>query len=330
MTRLGVGIRGPEILSRGIWPTYLIAPVTAAAVTCRLLRLGQGRTAAALAIALTRTSGGPGRPQKKSPRWLLLGFAARAGCEAALAAADGYQGDSTLLDDDWLVRTHGLVCDRAPLLAPNEHRCGIGTVSIKLYCAAKQSIAAIDAFRDLLGQGISPDQIAALRVGVPGPVVEMIAHRHASAGRVERITSAAYHLALAAHRPECLDDIARPNLANDPRIAAFMERVELAADPVLDGYYPGCWPARVEATLHNGDRVSKLVLTARGDPARPANVSELREKFHRLVGPVIGEAVTPKLAEICLAATHDDDALASLCTIASAWPPKWTFTADQA
>ncbi|HVB34097.1 MAG TPA: MmgE/PrpD family protein [Patescibacteria group bacterium] len=324
MTHLGVAVRGPEILARGIWPTYLAAPVAAAAVTGRLLGLDPGRIADALAMALTRISGGPGRPPSPSPRWLLLGLAARAGCEAALAAASGYAGDRKLLDDDWLARTHGLACDRAALAAPDEGRFGIGAVSIKHYCAAKQTIAAIDAFRELLGQGITPDRIAALRVAVPGAVVKMIGHRRAVAGRVERITSAPYHLALAAYRPEDLDDVARPNLANEPAIAAFMDRVEVAADPDLDRHYPERWPARVEAVLDSGERVSKLVLDARGDPGRPADASEIRKKFRRLAEPVIGETAAHDLEQKCLAATRDDKALASLCTMVNAWPPRTT------
>ena len=39
MTRFGAAVAGPTILQRGIWPTYLAAPICAAAVTARLLGL---------------------------------------------------------------------------------------------------------------------------------------------------------------------------------------------------------------------------------------------------------------------------------------------------
>ena len=62
MTRFGVAISGPSILTRGIWPTYLAAPLCAAAVTARLLGLTAEKTANALGIALTMISGAPGGP----------------------------------------------------------------------------------------------------------------------------------------------------------------------------------------------------------------------------------------------------------------------------
>ena len=79
MTRFGVAVAGSSLLNRGIWPTCLAAPVCAAAVAARLLGLTADKTADALGIALTMTSGAPGRPIGASPRWLLLGIAARAG-----------------------------------------------------------------------------------------------------------------------------------------------------------------------------------------------------------------------------------------------------------
>jgi MmgE/PrpD N-terminal domain len=53
MTRLGRVISGPDILDRGIWPTYFSAPFGIAAVAARMLRLDANQTAHALALALT-------------------------------------------------------------------------------------------------------------------------------------------------------------------------------------------------------------------------------------------------------------------------------------
>ena len=123
----------------------------------------------------------------------------------------------------------------------------------------------------------------------------------------------AYQLALAAYRPDELDNIARPNLCADPEMAAFIERVEVVADKSLEQYYPQRWPARVEARLKDGRTESKLVLDARGDPPRFSEI-DVRAKFHRLADRVIGDSAANELAEACLAATERDDALATLCT----------------
>jgi 2-methylcitrate dehydratase PrpD len=318
MLRVGAAIDGPHLVYQGVWPTYFAAPVAAAAVAAGMLHLDPRRTADALGIALTSVSGAPGGPSVPSPRWLLLGLAARAGCAAALAAAEGYACDRKLLDGDWLQRTHGIVCDRAPLVAPLDAEGAVAVLSIKPCCAAKQCIAAIEASRQLFAQGIFPQQIAALRVAVPPAYSGMIGHRRAREGRVARITSAPYNIALAAHEPGELPNVARPDRTVNPRLAAFMERVEVVADEELARHYPQRWPARAEALLQNGQTASNLVLDAPGDPARRFNAPEALAKFHSYADPQIGAPAANELAAACLAAPESAEALRRLCSWAQA------------
>jgi 2-methylcitrate dehydratase PrpD len=313
MTRLGVAVDGPRIVYRGIWPTFLAAPMAAAAVTAGILSLDATKTANALAIALSLTSGTLGAPIGQSPRWLFLGLAARNGCSAALMANDGYAGDQTLLDGDWMARRHGISWDVRTLLAAQSEGSVINTVSLKPYCAAKQCIAAIEAFRNLLIEGITIGEIATARVCVPPVYAAMIAHGHAADGRVPRITSAAYNLALAAYRPGELTNISRPNLTADPQIAALMNRIEVCPDDELSQHYPRHWPARVDAVLKNGRSVSNRVLDAPGDPAKAIARSEALEKFHRLTDTIMGRRKGVELAQACLGSIEHIDALARLC-----------------
>lgn len=311
MIRLSLAVSGATILYRGVWPTFFSAPVSAAATAAALIGLDAARTADALAIALSLSSGAPGGPSAPSPRWLLLGQAARAGVFAALAAARGYRGDPSVLDGDWLERTHGIACNRAPLVAPRDAEGAIAAVSYKPFCAAKQVTAALDGFRRLLADA-APGEIAAVRVTVPPSYAGMIGHRHAGRGRVERITCAAYQLALAAYRPDLLDDVIRPDLSGDGPIAAFMARVEVAADPGLAAYFPKSYPARIELSLAGGAKRDVLVVDALGDPALSLDEAALRAKFHRLADPVIGVGPAETLAAAALAAVTSDAALATL------------------
>ena len=312
MIRLSLAVSGASILYRGVWPTFFAAPASAAATASCLLGLDAGQTADALAIALNLTSGAPGGPSAPSPRWILLGQAARAGVFAALAAAGGYRGDRHLLDGDWLQRTHGIACEKAPLVAPREEEDGaIAAVSYKPYCAAKQATAAIDGFRRLLA-GTSPGEIESVRIAVPPAYAGMIGQRNPGQGRLARITSAAYQLALAAHRPELLDDVVRPDLSRDPAIAAFMARVEVVPDPALATYFPNSYPARIELSLAGGRKQDVLVTDALGDPSQSLDEAALRAKYRRLADPVIGAEPAETLATAALAATSSDAALAEL------------------
>jgi len=307
MARLGLAISGATILYRGIWPTFFSGPVGAAATAAPLLGLSAEQTADAIGIALSLTSGAAGGG---NARFVLLGQATRCGVWAALAAAKGYRGDRALLDGDWLQRSHGIAFDAGPLTAPLAGEGAIATISYKPFCAAKQNTAAIDGFRQLLARN-EADAMESVRVTVPPAYAAMISQRHTK-GRVERIINTTYQFALAAYRPDLIDDVVRPDLSQDAKITAFMPKVEIAPDPALASYFPAVYPARVEAKLKNGETQSVLVTDAPGDPARPLSDGDLLAKFHRLTDPVIGAGGAESLAKAALGALSDDASLATL------------------
>jgi 2-methylcitrate dehydratase PrpD len=311
MTRLSLAVSGATILYRGVWPTFFTAPVGAATVASVLLGLDSAGTTDALSMALMLTSGATGGHGGASPRWIMLGQAARAGVFSALAAAKGMRGDTGLLDGEWLQRTHGIACDPAFLVAPIEGAGAIATISYKPWCSAKQGMAAIDGFRRVLQQ-TSVDSLKSVKVAVPPAYAGMIGHGNAAKGRIERITGATYQLALAAFQPAMLEDVLRPDLTRDANIAAFMPRVEILADPALSTYFPSRYPARLEATLHDGSVLTELVTDAVGDPMLTLSPAELRTKFHRYADVAIGKSAAAELAAAAIAAVSDAKALTAV------------------
>ena len=307
MARLSLAISGATVLYRGIWPTFFSGPVGAAATAAPLLGLSAEQTADAIGLALSLTSGAAGGG---NGRFVLLGQAVRGGVWAALAAARGYRGDRALLDGDWLQRSHGIALDPAPLIAPLAGEGAIATISYKPFCAAKQNTAAIDGFRQLLATHPA-DAMEAVKVNVPPAYAGMIGQRHTK-GRVERIINTSYQFALAAYRPDLIDDVVRPDLSQEAKIAAFMPKVEIAPDPALASYFPAVYPARVEAKLKNGDTASVLVTDAPGDPARTLSDGEVLAKFHRLADPVMGAGAAESVAKAALGAISEDASLAAL------------------
>ncbi len=310
MTWLGSALGGPSLLYRGIWPTYLLAPLGAAAVAARLLRLGPVHAASALAIALCRISGGAGGHGGAqvgcSPRWLLVGEAARSGALAAHAAAADFTGDHSLLDGDWIRRVHGIT--PLDLDAPMPPDGSVRSLSMKPVCAAKQTQAGLDGFRQLLRDGIDPAQIAAVTIGVPQAYQAMIGHRR-TASRTDRLTSIAYLLAIAALAPAELPDITRrldPTMA----ITAFMNLVHVEPDRSTEEFYPRVWPSRVTITLKDGSRQELLVTDALGDPARSLDEAAVRAKFLSLVSPTVANA--DSIATAALGATRDEAQLKAL------------------
>lgn len=308
MTRLGKAVSGPEILHKGIWPTYLLAPVTAAAVTAKLLNLDWERTAHALAIALSTASGRPGGSVSggvvgsvgTSARWLLAGLAAKAGCFAALSAAQDFNGDRSLLNGEWPGRSHGIQLSPAPLLDFFAGRPAVLGTSIKPYCAAKHAIAAIDGFQTLLRQGIPLDALTKVVVRVPPAHAGMIGHRDVGLSRLSRITSCGYNLALAAFRPDDLLDIERADAVTATAVVEFVKKVEVVADAALALQCPQHYPATLDLFVNDTVIASIAVSNAFGDPDKPFDLVSARNKFRRLVRGIITDSQADRIEQCCL------------------------------
>lgn len=279
MARLGATIDGATIVYRGTWPTYFCAPFAAAAVAGRLIGLAPDAMAHALATALSMATGGAGRPRGGTgARWLLAGNAARSGVLAALAAAGGFTGDTSLLDGDWMKTVHGLDADPTPLADAVASPTILSALSLKPFCSAKQAVAAIHGFSTLV-DGVDPRTIRAVRVFVPRAYAAMIDHGVTPGARLSSLTSAPYQLALAALRPDGLDDISRDRVIDDDAIAALMKTVKVGIDDALAMHMPARYPARVQLDSDGGTRET-LVIDAPGDPGarfdRPAVIAKFR------------------------------------------------------
>lgn len=289
MARIGVAIDGPKILYRGIWPTYIVAPVAAAATAARIFGLDEARSAHALSLAFMMTAGGVGRIHgAPSGRWFLYAHAIAAGIAAADAARAGYCGDPQLLDRNWFADTHGIALDRDCLTNGLGAASVYSVLSIKPFCAAKQTIAAVEAFREVfLEENIDAGAIAKVAVRVPPAFVAMIS-THAEPGlRQSTLVSVAHQIALAALRPELLYDIDRTTPSIDPEVLALAATVEVAPDPALEPFYPQSWPAEVEVVAA-GRKFQRRVTAAMGDPERPFGLADIDDKAHRVLDLLIG------------------------------------------
>ncbi|WP_426191400.1 MmgE/PrpD family protein [Massilia sp. DWR3-1-1] len=307
MTGLGEALAGRDILHQGVWPTLLLAPVTTAAVVAVMLGLDAARTANALAIALTASNGRPGGSASAgvaagpgtSARWLLLGMAARAGCVAAFSAAQGFNGDHTLLDGDRLPALHGLAVLPGRIEDVLCDGCAVERTSIKPYCMAKHNMAVIDAFLHLLDQGIANDAISRIRVRLPPAHARMVGHYDIETSRLSRITSCAYNIALAGLNPRHLLDIERQQPLHSAAMACLAQKVEVLADARLQELAPQAFPASVELFIGERMVASRTVVDAWGDPARPFDLAATRVKFMRLAEGALDRGAAETIEALC-------------------------------
>src|SRR5438105_1976748 len=208
MTRLGRAVDGPSILYRGIWPTYFAAPFGMAAVAARLLRLDAESTAHALALALTLAAPAVGHHSTATTsRWFAVGNAARNGLTAALAAQHGFSSDHKAIEGQLLPDVFGITPDLPALTDALGERIALSEISFKPCCAARQTMAATQALKEIIAGGVAPSAIEEVTVAVLPPHRKMIDHGVVAGDRVSHLTSVQYCMALAALAPKAAFDI---------------------------------------------------------------------------------------------------------------------------
>jgi 2-methylcitrate dehydratase PrpD len=299
MTRLGRAIDGPTILYRGIWPTYFAAPFAIAAVAARLFKLDDQRSANALALALTFAAPGVGRHNAGSTsRWLAIGAAARNGLTAALAAKAGFTSDLKLLEGNFLPGVYGVTPDVAALTEELGARVALTETSFKPWCAARQTMAATQALKEIIQSGVRPQEMDRIEVFVPPPHLDMINHGVKSGDRASHLTSVAYCMAVAALAGNTTADVGQSPRDLPPPVRELMSKIQVEADEGLLADYPRSWPARAIVTA-GAARYERLVTHVPGDPARPFDRASVREKFVRFVAPVLGTQKTEQMLARC-------------------------------
>jgi len=289
MIRLGLAIKGPNVLYRGIWPTYFAAGFATAAVAARLLRLDRKQTEYALALALTMAAPSVGQHHAvTTARWFSVGNSARNGLTAAFAAQAGFTADIDVLRSRLLPDIYAIEPDIAAMAW--DGALAFSQVSLKPWCGARQTMPATQALREILDSGVSANTVSEVTAFVLPPHLKMIDHGVKPGDRASYLTSLPYQLAVAALQPEQMADL---NLAvNVPMqsLQAFMARIEVVADDTLLADYPASWPARIVVTTSSG-RHERGLDHVPGDPARPFTEAEVGRKFEHFVAPVAGDAM---------------------------------------
>jgi 2-methylcitrate dehydratase PrpD len=312
MIRLGLTIEGPDVLYRGIWPTYFGAPFGAAAVAARLLELDAKQTGHALAFALTLAAPSVGQHHAATTsRWLSVGQAARHGIAAAYAARDGFTSDTNVLHSRLLPDVFGIEPD-LPQMAGGSSPYFMD-VSLKPWCAARQTMPATQALRELLDGGVAVSEITEIEAYVLPPHLKMIDHGVRAGDRASHLTSLPYQMAVAALAPRSDLDVAQAPAAVSAELQGFMARITVAADNALLADYPKVWPGRIVVTTSSG-RHERSTRAVPGDSAHPFTDAEVGAKFQRLVAPVAGETRARRLFDLGSSVLQHETALSTIVT----------------
>src|SRR5262245_20427107 len=178
-------------------------------------------------------------------RWFAVGNAAGNGLNAAVAAQQGFTSDRKLLEGRVLPDVLGVTPDLAALTDGLGERIALTEVSFKPWCAARQTMAATQALKDIVASGVAPAAIDAIAVSVPPPHLKMTDHGVVAGDRASHLTSLQYTMALAALAPEMAFDVQQTPPDLPLTVRGLMAKIRVEADERLLVDYPMSWPARV-------------------------------------------------------------------------------------
>ncbi len=309
MIRLGLALHGPTILYRGIWPTYVGTAFGVAAVAARLMRLDDKQAAHALALALTVAAPGVGHHNAPTTtRWLAVGLAARNGLAAARAARAGFTSDLNLLDGKFFASVYDIQPATAELTRGLDQHLAMLDVSFKPWCAARQTMAATQALKEILARGVKPDRIAEIEAGVLPPHHAMLDHGVKPGDRASFLTSLPYQLAVAAVAPAAAFDVGQSPAAVPEQVATLMAKVLVTQNERLLARYPRVWPAHVRVATVAGETHELEVEYVPGDVRVPLGAAQVKEKFRRFATPVLGREGAEAMLALAAAALEPGDA----------------------
>ncbi len=293
--RTGMAAYDPELrnsafFERGWHATSICGALAAAAIGAKLLRLDEAKSANAIGVAATMSSGLlESNRVGGSVKQIHCGWAAHCGLTAALLAEHGYTAPETIFEGRFGFYTAFLdgKFDASQITNQLGERWVVPEIFFKPYPSNHFTHAAIDAALALRRKyHIVPDLIEEAQLGVP-----TAPHRTIGEPREEKIRPiSGYHArfsgpfavatafysssALGVSSEDFTDEKAR-----DPRILSLAAKVHTFKDPECEKIFPHQFPAVLRVQLKSGQSFEERVSVNRGGPGNPLSDHELFLKF---------------------------------------------------
>jgi 2-methylcitrate dehydratase len=283
----------PSLWKRG-WHHSTNVAFSSAALAARLSNQSASEMAHAMAIAATHQNtlaqlqnGGVANMKATAEAWV-----AKAGVEAALLAKAGITGPLDLLEGSagW-ISTVAQACLLDGLLSPVE-RYLILESNFKPYPAVATTMSAIACAIDFhQTEQIDSDHIEKIVIRLPSFVLGTPAAGEDR--RYPKNLEAAQHslyycVAIALHDGACQTAQFTGDKLFSPRIQSLLSKVKLIEDPALTQGWPAAGGG-IDIETKEGQIIVKTMTHPPGHPCNPISKTQLEEKFHAYVDPILGQ-----------------------------------------
>jgi 2-methylcitrate dehydratase PrpD len=291
--------RNNTYFDRGQHATSICGTIGAAAGAAVLLGLDADGVTNAIGLAVSMAGGViEANRTGGTVKRIHCGWAAHSAISAARMAAHGITGPPTVLEGRFGFFRAFLDgrYDAEVIDAGLGERWEVPGIFFKPYPANHFTHAGIDAALALRDQGVSPDEIQALTLGVAEPTVRTIGEpidvKRAPATGYQAQFSGPYTVVAALLGGGGLGlglaDFTDA-LATDAVRRRHMAKVTVSGRPECDEVFPNQFPAVLTARLRDGRELEQAVMSNRGGPQRPLSDRELQLKFTDNAGRLLGD-----------------------------------------
>lgn len=292
--RLAMALQPKQHYLRGFHPTATCGVFGAAVTSSKLFGLDVEQMLSALGIAGSMASGSMEFLAEGSwTKRLHAGLAAQNGLQAAMLAAEGFQGPGTIIEG-----RDGFLWSYSDSPSPDFVTRGLGCsfevsrTSVKPHACCRYMQAPIDGIIELATEHrIRPDQVRRIEVAVLEAGFPLVCEPEERKYHPQSVVDAQFSMPFGAavaliQRRASLSEFTEENL-KCAHVRDLMKRVSMVKDVAIEKNYPVEWPSRVVIELQGGERLEKFIRHPKGDPENPFSWDELSDKFRELAKPVL-------------------------------------------
>lgn len=221
---------------------------------------------------------------------LNAGRAAHNGTLAAILAERAITAPSTILEgDNGFCKAYSDNYDTKKILEGLGEEYPIMGVYVKLHAACRHVHPAIDCVLQLVrDHSLATDEIERVVVRTYLAAYRLTGMEYEPRTESTAKFSLPYCLAAALTYGTVGPEEFTMDKISDRNLLKLAKRVEVKVDPEIDKLTPEKRGASVEILMKGGGLFRWNVDNPRGEPEKPVNNEELRQKFKTLVNPVLG------------------------------------------
>jgi 2-methylcitrate dehydratase PrpD len=291
-----------SLFFRGFHPQGTSGVFVAAATAGKSLDLDAGHMQHALGIVGSQAGGLMAAQEGAMVKRFHCGRAAQSGVYSALLAQRDFTGITDVLEASY--GGYLSVYSDAPNAARLTDGLGeiweSGKVGYKPHASVTSIHAALDALTHVMStNGLVPDDIASLNVGVSQMTFVHCAWDYKAQGVTAAQMNLYYGLAVIAHDGVAFVSQYRQERLTDPKLLDFITRIQARVDNEIEAMGPAFrHAATVSVRTRDGREFSHRILNRRGSPENPISAADVEYKFRNVVESCLAPADIDRVVQL--------------------------------